>query len=120
MRLSGSVRWWRNGRSSAAASPRCLAFASCLSASLRRAGILTDDDSVEVVHAQAIEPAYVIYDLDHARSVETIVSWLAEQDIHAAGRFGRWEYFNMDHAMKSGQAAAEALIAERQKKPVRR
>jgi UDP-galactopyranose mutase len=89
-------------------------------AALRSAGILEAEDRVDVVHAQAIEPAYVIYDLDHARSVETIVSWLASRDIHAAGRFGRWEYFNMDHAMKSGQTAARAMIGERRKKPVRR
>jgi protoporphyrinogen oxidase len=86
---------------------------------LRRAGILDEDDRVEVVHAEAIDPAYVIYDLDHSRSVERVVSWLAGRDIHAAGRFGRWQYFNMDHAMKSGQAAAESLINER-RKPVRR
>lgn len=88
-------------------------------AALRSSGIVDRDDDVEVVHAQAIEPAYVIYDLAHARSVEKIVSWLAERDIHAAGRFGRWEYFNMDHAMKSGQAAAEMLLAQR-KRAVRR
>jgi protoporphyrinogen oxidase len=88
-------------------------------AALRGAGILDGDDQVDVVHAEAIDPAYVIYDLDHARSVDRIVSWLAQRDIRVAGRFGRWEYFNMDHAMKSGQSAAESLIAER-KNPLRR
>jgi UDP-galactopyranose mutase len=80
---------------------------------LRSAKIL-DDDRIELVHAEAIAPAYVIYDLDHAAAVETVVSWLRAQGIRAAGRFGEWQYFNMDHAMKSGRRAAEAILAERQ------
>jgi len=55
----------------------------------------------------------VIYDLQHATAVETIVSWLRSQGIRAAGRFGEWQYFNMDHAMKSGWLAAEAILGER-------
>jgi len=80
---------------------------------LRSAKILDDDDRIELVHAVAIAPAYVIYDLDHAAAVETVVSWLRAQGIRAAGRFGEWQYFNMDHAMKSGRLAAEAILAAR-------
>ena len=47
------------------------------------------------------------------RRVETVVSWLRAQGISCAGRFGEWQYFNMDHAMKSGRLAAEAILAER-------
>ena len=56
---------------------------------LRSAKILDDDDRVELVHAEAIAPAYVIYDLDHAAAVETVVSWLRAQGIRAAGRVWR-------------------------------
>ena len=80
-------------------------------ASLRRAGILDDDDEIELVHGEEILPAYVIYDLEHGRNVATIRAWLEEQRIWTAGRFGEWQYFNMDHSMKSGKAAAEAVLA---------
>ncbi len=80
-------------------------------ASLRSARILGPDDTVELVHAQEILPAYVIYDLAHGRNVGTIREWLEEQRIWTAGRFGDWQYLNMDHAMKSGKAAAEAILA---------
>ncbi|MGH3109627.1 MAG: hypothetical protein ACRDQT_01765, partial [Gaiellaceae bacterium] len=70
------------------------------------------DDRVELVHAQEIFPAYVIYDLDHAANLGTVRSWLAEQGIVPAGRFGEWQYFNMDHAMKSGREAARTLAAQ--------
>jgi protoporphyrinogen oxidase len=76
---------------------------------LRTAGIIRDDDRIELVHAEEILPAYVIYDVDHAANVNLIRSWLAEHDILLAGRFGEWQYFNMDHAMSSGREAARAL-----------
>jgi protoporphyrinogen oxidase len=76
---------------------------------LRMARVLEPDDRVEVVHAQEVLPAYVIYDLDHATNVDVIRSWLAEHGITLAGRFGEWQYLNMDHAMKSGRDAARAV-----------
>jgi protoporphyrinogen oxidase len=76
---------------------------------LTKAGILDRDDRVELVHAQEILPAYVIYDLDHAANLGIIRSWLAEQDVLLAGRFGEWQYFNMDHAMTSGREAARTV-----------
>ena len=77
---------------------------------LRKAGVLDQDDRVELVHAEEVLPAYVIYDLDHASNVELVRSWLAEHGIVVAGRFGEWQYFNMDHAMKSGQEAARSMV----------
>ena len=69
---------------------------------LRTAKILRADDRVELVHMQEILPAYVIYDLEHASNVGAIRRWLEEHGIVVAGRFGEWQYHNMDHAMKSG------------------
>jgi protoporphyrinogen oxidase len=80
---------------------------------LRAARILEDAEAVELVHVEAIAPAYVIYDLDHTVAVDTVVSWLRSVGIRPAGRFGEWQYFNMDHAMKSGRAAAKAILAKR-------
>jgi protoporphyrinogen oxidase len=80
-------------------------------ASLQEARILEGRDEIELVHAEEILPAYVIYDLAHGRNVATIREWLAEQRIWTAGRFGEWQYFNMDHSMKSGQTAAKAILS---------
>ena len=82
------------------------------SQSLRTAGILDAEDEIEIVHAEEILPAYVIYDLAHAENVATIREWLLEQRIWTAGRFGEWQYFNMDHSMASGKAAADAILAD--------
>jgi protoporphyrinogen oxidase len=77
---------------------------------LRIAGLLGADDAIEVVHVEAIAPAYVIYDLRHAEAVETVTSWLRSVGIHPAGRFGEWQYLNMDHSMRSGRNAAEQVL----------
>jgi UDP-galactopyranose mutase len=78
---------------------------------LRTARILDADDEIDLVVAQEIAPAYVIYDLEHQANVGLIRSWLAEQGIWTAGRFGEWGYLNMDQSMKSGRNAAEAALA---------
>jgi UDP-galactopyranose mutase len=78
---------------------------------LKAAGLIREEDNIELVHTEEIEPAYVIYDLDHERNVTTIRSWLRENDIWSVGRFGEWQYFNMDHSMRSGRRAAQEILA---------
>jgi len=82
-------------------------------AALREAAILRPDDRIELVHTEEILPAYIIYDLDHHRNVGVIRDWLREHGIWNVGRFGEWQYFNMDHAMRSGKTAAQEIVAAR-------
>jgi UDP-galactopyranose mutase len=78
---------------------------------LERAGILEPGDEILVSKIVTISPAYVIYTLDHEAAVGTILAWLAEKGIHTVGRFGEWQYFNMDDAIASGRDAVRALQA---------
>jgi protoporphyrinogen oxidase len=80
---------------------------------LRAAGILRPDDAIELVHSEEIEPAYVIYDLAHRENIGLIGAWLREHGIWNVGRFGEWQYFNMDHSMRSGRNAALQIVAAR-------
>jgi protoporphyrinogen oxidase len=82
-------------------------------AGLRTAGILAADDRIELVHTEQILPAYVIYDLQHHDNVALIGAWLREHGIWNVGRFGEWQYFNMDHSMRSGGTAARQILAAR-------
>lgn len=82
-------------------------------AALRLAGILSPDDRIDLVHTETLEPAYVIYDLDHGKNVALIRDWLRSCGIWNVGRFGEWQYFNMDHSMRSGQTAAAEILAAR-------
>jgi UDP-galactopyranose mutase len=79
------------------------------------AGILDKQDRIELIHTEEIHPAYVIYDLEHGKNVELIRSYLREHKIFPVGRFGEWQYFNMDHSMRSGMKAAREILASRRK-----
>jgi hypothetical protein len=35
--------------------------------------------------------------------------WLDSQDIHLAGRYSEWEYYNSDHAFLAGKKIAEKV-----------
>jgi len=73
------------------------------------ARILEKDDEILTADMLKLEPAYIIYDHSHRRNVGLIHEFLAQKDIYPCGRFGMWEYYNMDHAIMSGKAAAEKL-----------
>ncbi|MFP4082403.1 MAG: protoporphyrinogen/coproporphyrinogen oxidase [Candidatus Aminicenantes bacterium] len=76
---------------------------------LVKAKILLPDDEILVSDVADIKCAYVIYDLDHRKNVKKIHDYLRKHDIFPCGRFGEWEYFNMDHSLASGMRTAEKI-----------
>jgi UDP-galactopyranose mutase len=58
----------------------------------------------------SLDPAYVIYDLDHRRNVAAVKAYLEGRRIDSGGRFGDWEYLNMDAAILRGRDAAERCL----------
>jgi UDP-galactopyranose mutase len=81
---------------------RCIA--DCI-----KVGMLREDDTILTAHEVDMPYAYVVYDHDRAKNVETIKSWLAMYDIILAGRYSEWEYYNSDHAFIAGRKAAESV-----------
>lgn len=82
----------------------------CLS-DLIRVGILEEQDRKRVQFAQVVtlNPAYIIYDLKHRENTRTINKYLDQLNIIPKGRFGEWEYLNMDQAITGGKRAAEDI-----------
>ncbi len=76
---------------------------------LIKAKLLRKDDNVPVRDVLSMKYAYVIYDLNHRKNVSKIHSYLESNDIYPCGRFGEWEYFNMDHSIMSGKRMADRL-----------
>jgi UDP-galactopyranose mutase len=76
---------------------------------LVKAKLIKEDDEIEVCEAKSFKYAYVIYDLDHRKNVKVIHDYLVANNIVPIGRFGEWEYFNMDKAILSGKNAAEKI-----------
>lgn len=75
---------------------------------LTQAHVLKEDDGILASEMIKLKPAYIIYDHSHDRNVSIIHNFLRERSIYPCGRFGIWDYYNMDHAILSGKAAAES------------
>jgi UDP-galactopyranose mutase len=82
-----------------------------------KVGIITADDPILTANQVDMPFAYVVYDHDRPQNVAVIREWLTAHDIHPAGRYGEWEYYNSDHAFLAGKKVAEAVRGEG---PVRR
>jgi protoporphyrinogen oxidase len=76
------------------------------------ARVLEKDDEILVTGLMRLEPAYVIYNHSHNKNVSMIHQFLYDKGIYPCGRFGMWEYYNMDHAILSGKSAAEGVNRE--------
>ena len=74
---------------------------------LQLASVLAETDRLRVAHVQELDPAYVIYRPDHHEQMTVLREYLEPRSIFSCGRFGDWEYLNMDHAILSGKRAAE-------------
>lgn len=78
---------------------------------LIKAKLLRNSDTITVSQVLDLEVAYVIYDLNHRKNVGTVHNYLRSIDVYPCGRFGEWEYFNMDHTILSGQRTANEINA---------
>lgn len=76
---------------------------------LIKAKILFPDDKIVVSDVADLKYAYVIYDKNHRKNVNKIHDFLRRNNIFPCGRFGEWEYFNMDHSINSGKKTAEEI-----------
>lgn len=83
---------------------RCIA--DCI-----KVGMFTEADAIVAANQVDMPYAYVVYDHDRARHVQTIRNWAAQANILLAGRYSEWEYYNSDHAFVAGKkAAAQAEV----------
>jgi protoporphyrinogen oxidase/glycosyltransferase involved in cell wall biosynthesis len=75
----------------------------------RKVGMIEDGDTILAANQVDMPYAYVLYDHNRARDVETCKAWLKQFGITLAGRYSEWEYYNSDHALLAGKKAAEAV-----------
>ncbi len=75
----------------------------------RRVGIIAEDDPILVANQVDMPFAYVVYDHARPQDVKLIRDWLFQHDIHLAGRYSEWEYYNSDHAFIAGRQAARTV-----------
>ncbi len=85
-----------------------------------RRTVIDDFDKIDLVkkndvfdsEVRTFQYAYVIYDLDHRKNTDTVLSYLANQKIFCCGRFAEFEYLNMDAVFEHSYALAQKLNEE--------
>jgi protoporphyrinogen oxidase len=77
---------------------------------LNKAEILREADELEVFDALDFKYAYIVYDIQHRGNVNLIQSYLKSLRVSSMGRYGEWEYLNMDKAILSGKRTAEEYV----------
>jgi len=78
---------------------------------LRKVGLIRPEHKILHRSVMTLDPAYIIYDLNHRDTVDKLHQALERLDIYPCGRFGDWEYLNMDHAIMSGKRIADRIAA---------
>ena len=74
---------------------------------LHKAKILSTEDNIEVCDPVDIKYAYIIYERNYRQSVQTILNFLAANNITSIGRYGRWKYMSMEDVILDGKRIAE-------------
>jgi protoporphyrinogen oxidase len=57
--------------------------------------------------------AYVLFDKYHSTNTEAVKRFLIDKGIHPLGRFGEWQYYNMDVCIKRAFECVASLDASR-------
>jgi protoporphyrinogen oxidase len=81
-------------------------------ADLERCGILRRGDRILTRLDLDIKTAYIVFDQHRQTHLQKLIDYLESQDIHTAGRYGRWDYFSMEDSILSGKAIAEKVSSE--------
>lgn len=71
--------------------------------------ILRSRADVRFARLRDVPWANVVFTPQRAAAVRTIRRWLRKWDIEVAGRYGEWDYFWTDDAVRSGWRAADAV-----------
>lgn len=67
-------------------------------------------DDICVINVTRHEYAYVLYDLHHKDNMTVIRDYFAEEGVYLNGRFGNFEYWNMDKVLRESKTMAEELM----------
>jgi len=72
--------------------------------------ILNSKDEVIDIKILKLSPAYITYDSSRDSAVETIQNYLKQNNIISIGRYGSWEYSDMETAISQGQKAVKEVF----------
>ena len=83
-----------------------------ITAGLEAVKFIDSPDEAEFINITKHQYAYVIYDLNHRKNMEAVRAYYNSQGVYLCGRFGNFEYWNMDKVLREGKKLAAALLEE--------
>lgn len=76
---------------------------------LETIGFIDSKDDVNFTDLRRFEYAYVIYDLNHRKNMDKIKDYFKKEGVYLNGRFGSFEYLNMDAIIRQSKELAANL-----------
>lgn len=76
---------------------------------LKQAGVISQDNGLEVKNINDVKYGYPIYDKTHSRARETILKFLRKNNVISCGRFGSWQYMSMEDVILEGRSVVNNL-----------
>lgn len=73
-------------------------------------GFIDNKEDVNFTDLKRFEYAYVIYDLNHRKNMDKIKEYFEQQGIYLNGRFGSFEYLNMDAIIRQSKNLAQTIM----------
>lgn len=79
---------------------------------LREIGFVEKEEDADFVNITKHQYAYVIYDLNHKSNMDKIRKYYGGEGIYLHGRFGNFEYWNMDRILRESRKMADVLLGK--------
>lgn len=77
---------------------------------LEAIGFIDNSEDVNFTDIKRFEYAYVIYDLNHRKNMDKIKEYFSNQGVYLNGRFGSFEYLNMDAIIRQSHTLADTIL----------
>ena len=77
---------------------------------LKEIGFVEKEEDAGFVNITKHKYAYVIYDLNHKSNMDKIREYYGGEGIYLHGRFGNFEYWNMDRILRESKTLAEKIL----------
>lgn len=77
---------------------------------LLKIGFAKEKEDVEFIDLTDYEYAYVIYDINHSDNMKYIRDFYSKEGIYLNGRFGNFEYWNMDRILRESLELVDRIF----------
>jgi protoporphyrinogen oxidase len=76
---------------------------------LENIGFIDHREHINFMETKRFEYAYVVYDLDYKKNMSSIRNYFHNRGIRLCGRFGEFEYLNMDAVIRHAKDLSEEI-----------